>query len=482
MLFNTFNFWLIFSLFFAVYWAIPARWNRGRSLLLLVVSYLLYLNFRPWFGVILVYVTLITYIGGLLLEKYEKYRKMLATLTMLAAFMPLLVFKYANFVDTNINSLLEMMGVRFALPGLNWAIPVGISFYTFQAVGYLIDVYRKQIPAEKNLLDYSLFCSFFPQTASGPISKYSELMSQFKTSRTFNYAQAVDGLKILLWGMFLKLALADRLSVYVDTVYANYQHYSGSCTFIASLFYTLQIYGDFAGYSLMAIGIGKCLGFDLINNFQRPYLAVSISEFWKRWHISLTRWLTSYVYISLGGSRCCKVRQYFNIMVTFLVSGLWHGANWTFMVWGIIHGVLQCIEKMIGLDPKGKLNKKLNHPLNHLNLLNLIKPLRIVITFLLVSTAWIFFRMPSIAVAWSVVVNSFTFTEGIFEEIPHLPLILISIAILLARELTEEYFPNKISLFSNKCVIVRWTTYLAIVVYIILFGVLDASQFIYVSF
>lgn len=472
MLFNTYNFWLIFPLIFAIYWAIPAQWNRGRTLFLLVVSYLLYLNFRPLFGVILVGVTLITYIGAILLDKCTEYRRILVALTMLTAFVPLLVFKYANFIDTSINSMLEMMGVRFALPGLNWSIPVGISFYTFQAVGYLIDVYRKQVPAEKNLLDYALFCSFFPQTASGPISKYSELMPQFKTARVFNYAQTVEGLKILLWGMFLKLALADRLGVYVDTVYANYQHYSGLCTFIASLFYTLQIYGDFAGYSLMAIGIGKCLGFDLINNFQRPYLAVSVSEFWKRWHISLTRWLTSYVYISLGGSHCRKVRQYFNIMVTFLVSGLWHGANWTFIVWGIIHGILQCFEKVIGLDPKGKLNQKLNF----------LMPLRIVVTFLLVSTAWIFFRMPSIAEAWSVVVNSFTFADGIFEEIPHPSLILISICILMARELTEEFFPNKISLFSNKHMAVRWTIYLLFVVYIILFGVLDASQFIYVSF
>lgn len=481
MLFNTFNFWLIFPLIFAVYWAIPARWNKGRSLLLLVVSYLLYLNFRPLFGVILVGVTLVTYIGALLLERYKEHRKLFVTFTMLAAFVPLLVFKYANFVDTSINSLLDIMGVRFALPGLNWAIPVGISFYTFQAVGYLIDVYRKQIPAEKNLLDYALFCSFFPQTVSGPISKYSELMPQLKAARTFKYAQAVEGLKILLWGMFLKLALADRLGVYVDTVYANYQHYSGSCTFIASLFYTLQIYGDFAGYSLMAVGIGKCLGFDLINNFQRPYLAVSVSEFWKRWHISLTRWLTSYVYISLGGSRCSKTRQYFNIIVTFLVSGLWHGANWTFVVWGVIHGVLQCIEKLIGLDPKGHLNQKLES-LNSSTPSNLLNPLRIVVTFLLVSTAWIFFRMPSIAAAWSVVVQSLTFAEGIFEEIPHLPLIFISIGILLARESTEEFFPGKISLFSNKYLFFRWTTYLALVIYIILFGVLDASQFIYVSF
>ena len=474
MLFNTFNFWCLFPLIFVVYWAIHSRWNKLRTIWLLILSYLLYLNFRPLYGIILVGVTAITYIGALLIDRYRKYSRILLTLSLLGSFLPLFIFKYADFVDNSINSLLDLLGVHFMLPGLNWAIPVGISFYTFQAVGYLIDVYRQRIHAEVDVINYALFCSFFPQTASGPISRYEDLMPQLKTARTFNYEQTVSGLKILLWGMFLKLALADRLGIYVDTVYSNYSHYSGTCTLIASLFYTLQIYGDFAGYSLMAIGIAKCLGFDLINNFNRPYFAESVSEFWKRWHISLTRWLTNYVYISLGGSRCSKIKHYFNILVTFLVSGLWHGANWTFVIWGGMHGLLQMIEKAIGLDPKGKYT-------NHKKLKRLM-PLRIAITFMLVSTAWIFFRIPTLSGAWKVVVNSYTFADGRFEEIPHLYLILISIGIVFIRELSEEFFPEKISLFSNKYIIVRWTTYLMLIVYIILFGVLDASQFIYVSF
>lgn len=487
MLFNTFNFWCIFPLIFTIYWAIPTQWNRLRMLWLLLISYLLYLNFRPIYGIILLGITSATYVGALLLERFKRHRKYLLVLTLIATLLPLFVFKYANFVDTSLNQLLVMMGVRFSLPGLNWAIPVGISFYTFQAIGYLIDVYRGDIRAERNVLDYFLFCSFFPQTPSGPISLYNELIPQIKEARRFNEVQAVQGLKMLLWGMFLKLVLADRLGIYVNTVYANYAHYSGACTLVASFFYTLQIYGDFAGYSLMAIGLGKLLGFNLINNFQRPYLAVSVSEFWKRWHISLTRWLTRYVYISLGGSRCAKWRHYLNILLTFLVSGLWHGANWTFIVWGAMHGILQMFEKAIGLDPKGNLNYRLSNLKNQnqtkrlipLSFLNLI---RIALTFILVSTAWIFFRMPELNSALDVVARSYTFSAGAFEEIPHLGLILLSIGILLTRELTEEFYPNRISLFDNKYMIVRWGTYLALSVYILLFGVLDASQFIYVSF
>lgn len=487
MLFNTFNFWCIFPLIFVSYWAIPARWNKLRVLFLLLVSYLLYLNFRPVYGFILVGVTAITYIGALLLEKYKKHKKTYLTLSLVGALIPLFVFKYANFVDNSINSMLDLMGVHFSLPGLNWAIPVGISFYTFQAIGYLIDVYRGEIRAERNVLHYALFCSFFPQTASGPISLHSELMPQIKQARIFNETQAVEGLKILLWGMFLKLALADRLGIYVDTVYANYAHYSGACTFVASLFYTLQIYGDFAGYSLMAVGLGKLLGFDLINNFQRPYLAVSVTEFWKRWHISLTRWLTRYVYISMGGSRCAKWRHYFNILVTFLVSGLWHGANWTFVVWGGMHGIFQIAEKGLGLDPKGEFNRKLlaiadRNETRKINPYVFLKPTRILLTFILVSTAWIFFRMPTLESALDFVVRSYTLASGAFEEIPHLGLILISIAIVVIREFTEEFYPNKYTLFGNKYLVVRWISYLAIAIYIILFGVLDASQFIYVSF
>lgn len=373
-------------------------------------------------------------------------------------------------------SLLETAGLHFALPGLNWAVPVGISFFTFQAVGYLLDVYHGRIETEKNFCDYALFVSFFPQVTSGPISTAKDLMPQFKSPHTFKYEQGVEGLRMLLWGMFLKCMVADRLGLYVDTVYSNYEHFSGLNCFLASVFYTIQIYGDFAGYSLMAVGIAKTIGFDLINNFNRPYFATSITEFWKRWHISLTRWLTTHVYINLGGNRCSKVRQYLNIMITFLVSGLWHGANWTFVIWGAIHGVLQVAEKALGIAPKGENYKKIES-------LKWLKPLRIAFTFLLVSFAWIFFRMPTLADAWGVISQIFTdySVQQIMQGASNSQKCysIIAVALLFVFELFYELRLN------SKWVKMKWMSwfiYLIIMTMILSIGVLDAGQFIYVSF
>ena len=304
MLFNTFHFWVVFPFIFVLYWLIPASFNQWRKAFLVVTSYLLYMNWKPAFALVLFGVTLVTYWGGQVLqvngeglEVKDKKRKRMVWCFVLLGLLPLLVFKYYNFINESLTDGLDAIGFKFAMPGLNWAVPVGISFFTFQAVGYMLDVYHGRIKAEKNFIEYVLFVSFFPQIASGPISKAEELLPQIKKERTFDYNQAVSGLKYLLWGMFLKVALADRLGLFVDTIYNNYSHYSGSFCALASVFYSIQIYGDFAGYSLMAVGIAKLLGFDLINNFRQPYLATSITDFWKRWHISLTRWLTQQVYI-----------------------------------------------------------------------------------------------------------------------------------------------------------------------------------------
>ena len=354
---------------------------------------------------------------------------------------------------------------------------MGISFFTFQAVGYLLDVYKKRIPAENNFWDFALFVSFFPQVTSGPISTAKDLMPQFKTPHTFCYEQGRDGLKMLLWGMFLKLVLADRIGIYVDTVYSNYIHYSGSVCFFASIMYTLQIYCDFAGYSLMAIGIAKTLGFDLINNFKRPYLAASVTEFWKRWHISLTRWLTTHVYINLGGNRCSKFRQYVNIMITFLVSGLWHGANWTFIIWGALHGFFQIVEKALMGD---KLKAELKSGVHKFTL---GRGFRIALTFILVSFAWIFFRMSTLDVAVDVIGKIFT-DFGQFSLGPLDPISMVGIGvglpILFAREIREEYLFNRIKVLNYS--IVKWVFYILIACYTLTMGVLDAGQFIYVTF
>lgn len=400
----------------------------------------------------------------------KKRRKRLVWLFALLGLLPLLVFKYYNFLNDSISTGLSSIGLQFALPGLNWAIPVGISFFTFQAVGYMLDVYHGRVKAEKNLLDYLLFVSFFPQVMSGPISKADELLPQIKTPRRFDYEQGKQGLKYLLWGMFIKLVIADRLGLFVDTVYANYIHYSGSTCLVASIFYTLQIYCDFAGYSLMAIGVARALGFNLINNFRRPYFAVSITDFWKRWHISLTRWLTQQVYIPLGGSRCSKARTYWNIFVTFLVSGIWHGANWTFIVWGVMHGIFQIVEKALGWQKYEGKNWA-------------VKAVRIGVTFLLVNFAWIFFRMPDIGSAFCMIGQMFTNvgTPNLSDfGGSALVMLFVGLVILVFKDMRDEFFPNNMHFLDAKPV--RWSIYVGLFCLILMFGVLDGGQFIYVSF
>ncbi len=471
MPFNSFKFWFVFPLIFGLYWLIPAKYNQGRKVLLVLVSYLLYMNWKPAFAIVLLGVTLITYWGGLRLDNQQSNgKKGLAWLFALLAVLPLLVFKYYNFLNDSISQGLAVIGLKFALPGLNWAIPVGISFFTFQAVGYMLDAYRGKTKAEKNILDYLLFVSFFPQVTSGPISTANELLPQLKATHKFNYEQGKQGLKFLLWGMFIKLVIADRLGLFVDTVYANYMHYNGATCFVASVFYTLQIYCDFSGYSLMAIGIARTLGFNLHDNFRRPYFAISITDFWKRWHITLTRWLTQHIYIPLGGNRCSKARNYWNIFVTFLVSGIWHGANWTFIVWGCVHGVLQILEKALGWQKYEGNN-------------GFVKAIRILVTFLLVNFAWIFFRMPNIGDAFEMVGKMFT-NIGI----PSLSdfgmkatlMSAIGLLILIFKDSRDEFFRDRFLFLDKK--VESWVIYVVLFCLILNFGVLDGGQFIYVSF
>ena len=467
MAFNSFIFWIVFPIIFVFYWAIPAKWNTWRKALLLIVSYLLYMNWKPVYAVVLLGETLVTYWAGRLFDKRKGGGKKLVWPLTFLGLLPLLVFKYYNFLNVSISAGLASIGLRFALPGLNWAIPVGISFFSFQAVGYMLDVYHGREKAEKNLLDYMLFVSFFPQVFSGPISKAGELLPQIKKSRLFKYEQSVQGLKFLLWGMFLKLVLADRLGLYVDKVMGSYLLYDGPTCVLSAFFYSLQIYGDFAGYSLMAVGVAKTLGFDLINNFNRPYFSSSITEFWHRWHISLSRWLKDYVYIPMGGSRCSKLRNYWNIFVTFLVSGIWHGANWTYIVWGVIHGVAQIVEKALGLNSK--------------NTKGFWRSVRIVLTFFIVTLAWVFFRMPTIGDAVVFISHSFSsFGMPSVLSVTNFAIYVIAILLLLLKESREEFFPLKFQFLNNRYV--KWAEYVIIFCLILLCGALDSGSFIYGSF
>ncbi len=479
MVYNSFNFIVLFPLLFLLYYVIPAKYQEARNWFLLIVSYALYISWKPSFAIVLLGVSLITYWGGRFLElrdeseKLKARRKKLVWAFSLLGLLPLLVFKYYNFLNDSISGGLASLGLHLTLPGLNWAVPIGISFFTFQAIGYMLDVYSGRIKAEKKLPDYLLFVSFFPSIISGPINKASLVLPQIKGLRPyFDYGKAVAGLKMLLWGMFMKVVVADRVGLYVDTVLPNYLNYTGVTCFAASVFYTIQIYADFAGYSLMALGVGKVLGFELTENFKRPYFAISITDFWHRWHISLSTWLKDYVYIPLGGSHCSKIRNYWNIFVTFLVSGIWHGANWTFIVWGVMHGVIQIVEKALGIQKYSGKN-------------GFVKAGRILVTFLLVNFAWIFFRMPSLADACGVIGRIFDFNQSLRLEVTSMHIFLLMVlgtTILLLKDVRDEFAPNKIQLFESKYKVVRWLSYVAVITMIMLMGVFDAGQFIYANF
>ena len=471
MIYNSFNFIIIYPLLFLFYYIIPKKFPKARNMYLLVVSYALYMSWNPLFGLILLGVSVTTFFTALWMSS-NKDKKSLLTVGVAFALLPLLTFKYYCFIIDNVNTLLNSIGLSAHLYGLNWAIPIGISFYTFQSIGYVADVYNKKVIPERDFITYALFLSFFPSLLMGPINKASLVIPQIKKLRPyFDYAKAVQGLRMILWGMFMKVVVADRLALYVDMVYPNYMNYTGLTCFLASIFYTLQIYADFGGYSLMAIGVGKTLGFELTENFRRPYFAVSVTDFWHRWHISLSTWLKDYVYIPLGGSRCSKMRNYWNIFMTFLVSGIWHGANWTFIIWGIMHGMFQIVEKMFN-------QHKCNYGI-------IGKTIKIFVTFMLVNFAWIFFRMPSLADAVGVIRRIFDvslpFTIAVNSATTFF-FIIMGISLLFFKDLFDEFFPNHLRLFNNKHAIVRWISYCAVLVLIMIAGVFGTEQFIYANF
>lgn len=480
MLFNSFQFIWLFPIIFITYYLCNYIVGRKVSInlhrrvsnsLLLFFSYLLYAQWNIVYTLLLLGITAITYSGAKIIDtRYgESRRKFLMTIFVVLSILPLLVFKYYDFIHFQVGSLMSSFNIgEIELKGLNWAIPLGISFYTFQAVGYLVDVYYNRINVERDWWDYMLFVSFFPQIMSGPISKASDLLPQIKSNRQFDYAQGVEGCKALLWGMFLKVVFADRIGSLVDTILPNYMYQSGSTCAFGAVMYSLQIYGDFAGYSLMAVGVGKIMGFNLINNFKRPYFSVSITEFWKRWHISLTKWLTSNIYIPLGGSRCSKIKTYRNIMITFLISGIWHGANWTYIFWGVMHGVMQVVEKAMGWQ---KCDDRY------------IRPIRILITFSIVTLAWIFFRVDTIEDGFYIITKMISNFGKLNIETNLIDMLVIYMAIIVVfvKEWFDEYRPN-VSVLSSRYVVVRWSSYLTLIAIILLCGVFDAGSFIYVSF
>ena len=467
MLFNSIAFLLFFPIVCVCYFALPSL--KVRNLFLLAASYYFYMNWQPIYALLLLTSTVITYLAARGIGHFEDDRKKRACLltSLILNLGILFLFKYYDFAAENVTSLLRVLGVAVDFPSFSMLLPVGISFYTFQALGYSIDVYREKTPVEKDFFTYALFVSFFPQLVAGPIERSTNLLPQFKEKHSFCYEEVMAGFRLMLWGYFLKLALADRCAIYVDAIFNNVEQHNGGSFLLASLFFPFQIYGDFAGYSLVAIGVARVLGFRLMENFRRPYFAASVTEFWRRWHISLSTWFKDYVYIPLGGNRCGRYRQYFNVLTTFVVSGLWHGANWTFLVWGTLHGVLQCVERALGF--------------HKVNWTGFRKFVHVFFTFCVVSLAWIFFRANNVS-------DAFTIIQGIFTDLkmPYLQLadflaIGMALALLFLKECIDE-FGWSMRISESPQWWLRHLYMVVMIVYIILLGVLNGDQFIYFQF
>lgn len=502
MLFNSFDFLLFFPAVVLVYFLIP---QKVRYLWLLVASYYFYMCWNPKYVLLLLFSTGVTYLGALAIEKFAAKRTFLA-LTVIANLTVLFVFKYFDFALDNINRLLGGFGLQVTEPEFDILLPVGISFYTFQALGYTIDVYRKEIYAEKNFFQYALFVSFFPQLVAGPIERSKNLLKQINEAHTFDYNRMRKGLLIMLWGYFLKLVVADRAAIFVNAVFEDYVSYGGIYIVVATLLFAMQIYCDFAGYSTIARGAALIMGFRLMENFEAPYFAKSVAEFWRRWHISLSGWFRDYLYIPLGGNRKGKGRKQLNTMIVFLVSGLWHGASWNYVIWGGLNGVYQIVgmwwqewkkkirsrierkkeadSREVGKDRQRKVPAVCKNTF------------KVAVTFLLVDFSWLFFRADSMQDAFAMIKSIWTvrnfavlsdgslFALGLNRY--HFLFLLLMIVVLW---ITDYWKYKKVDWFEEiekRNVAVRYPVYLCLLFAVVLFGIYgvdyEASQFIYFQF
>ena len=476
MLFNSFEFLVFFPIVCLVYFALGK--NKYRNPFLLIASYYFYMNWNPVYALLILTSTVLTYFCGLLVAanfNRIKRKKLFLTLSLVINFSILFVFKYYNFINESIWDIMSILGLRWNVPNIDLLLPVGISFYTFQAVGYTIDVYRGTIKAEREFGTYALFVSFFPQLVAGPIERAKNLLPQFHREHSFKYENLVPGFKLMLWGFFMKLCVADRLGEYVDAVYNNVDAHNGSSLLIATILFTFQIYCDFGGYSNIAIGVAKILDYDLMVNFRRPYFSESVKDFWRRWHISLSSWFSDYVYIPLGGSRVRYVRHLFNLLVTFLVSGIWHGANWTFVMWGALHGCFLIIHNVF------KRITSAYPPLQYLCHTYSSRIIRVMSCFVCIALGWVFFRANNVSDVFTIFSKIFTDHQMPFIAPMALGYGSLSLLILFVKDFADEYFPQITCLnSSNKIISILATACLTI--YIILFGAIDNSQFIYFQF
>lgn len=489
MLFNSLDFAVFFPIVFILYW-IASQNKNTRNILLLVSSYVFY-GWWDWrFLFLIFFSSLVDFIIGqkIYKTKIEKERKVFLAISLLVNLGFLCYFKYSNFfIETFVDSF-RLFGKELEVSTLNIILPVGISFYTFQTLSYTIDIYRKQLEPTKDPLAFFTFVAFFPQLVAGPIERASHLLPQFYKTYKFNYDQVKSGLLLIAFGLFKKMVIADRVSILVNQVYNNPETYHGFEVVVATIFFAFQIYCDFSGYSDIAIGAGRTMGFDLMKNFRSPYLSKSITEFWRRWHISLSTWFRDYVYIPLGGSRNGKYKTYFNLFVVFLVSGLWHGAAMTFVIWGVIHGIIIVAEKAL-TKQRLKFSKMLK--INNKSLAR--KVFYISITFTIVCFAWIFFRANSLEDSFVLIGNMCDFKSSQILNLYNLGMssqelwtAIFAIILLVVFEWFHYNSDRSLSkTLPTKPLFFRWSFYMAIGFVLVIFGVygdMAPKEFIYFQF
>ena len=486
MLFNSLSFLVFFPLTTLVYFLLPHRW---RWLHLLLCSAAFYAAFVPAYLLILLFMVAVDYAAGILIELAAgRRRKAYLVFSLLANVGILALFKYFNFVNDNLRGLAEFLHWNYPVANLGILLPIGLSFHTFQSMAYTIEVYRGHLPAERHPGIYALYVMFWPQLVAGPIERPQNLLPQFRTAHPFDADRVFDGLRQMLWGLFKKMVVADRLAALVDAVYAEPHAYGGGWLLVATYFFAFQIYCDFSGYSDIAIGAARVLGYRLMTNFDRPYAAASIAEFWRRWHISLSSWFRDYLYVPLGGSRVPLPRWCLNIGVVFLVSGLWHGASWTFVAWGALHGVYLIVSRLTLVT-----RERAGEALGLARFPALLHAGRVVFTFHLVLLGWVFFRAASLADATWIVTHV---TRIPLFARPAEPLVGISlspfkesnlnvaVALIVFLLLAEWAMSHGARRPAVKVppVWLRWPAYYGLVVAILWLGVMGSRSFIYFQF
>ena len=454
MVFTSLNFLIFFPAVIILYFLIP---KKVRYYFLIFASLYFYINIKPIFALLLIGISIVTYLFAIFIEneKSDKKRGLLLNIGIIIILLPLFFFKYYNFVNESIFVLLEDLGLRMNLPEIALLLPIGISFYTFMAIGYIIDVYTDEVEAEKNFGYIMLFLSFFPLVLSGPIERAGNMLPQFKLPKNLVYTNVSVGLKLMLWGYFMKLVVADRLGIYTGAVYSNFELHNGTSLLLASILYPFQVYADLGGYSLIAIGAARILGINVMANFNRPFFATSMSELWRRWHMSLITWLTDYLYTPLS----FYLRKYkiwgivIALMLTFIISGIWHGANWTFIVWGAVQGII------LSLEALSNKKKSVFEGSLVISIVPNIQDASVIFSKILEEPGALFIGSPA----------------GLIYS-------TLGLSLLLLKDFTEEFLPNRFLFFNNNSKIIRVLSYSTIVIIILLIGVFDGGQFIYFQF